>query len=657
MLVSGCALAATLLTLHVLAGFEPLGTALRALVSPRPAELRDLLVHDGALPRILTAWVAGAGLAVSASLLQVALRNPLAGPTTLGISSGAGLAMALGLLLVPGLTAADPALIALAGALAACVAVLMLSRRQQLSPEAVSVTGLLVTLGCGAGTTCLALLKGQQLGAFAIWGGGSLDQQGWPALVQMALHALPALAFAFLLVRPLDLLRLDDSGVRSLGVSPLLVRGLVMLTATWLAAAIVGTVGNIGFVDLAAAACVRLAGARRLLPQMAWSAFAGAAMLWLADGLALSIGRAGLMPIPTGAMTAIAGAPLLILLASRSRANVPPRALPPIATPRRRRPHRAAVVMAVALVAMIVLGLCLGHGPHGWRWSSGGELDALLPWRAPRVFAALSAGLCLALAGVLVQSVMGNPMASPELLGVGPAACIAGVVFMLVVPGADRSMQVLAGGAGAAAALAILLLLLRYGDISPVRSVLLGIGLTALLSAALNLGVALAPLSLEAVLTWIGGSTYHVTPGDAKVTAVIAAVGLVACLATTRLLALLPLGAPSATSLGVSVRQANTIVLLLAAVLSAAGTLMVGPFAFIGAMAPQIARMAGARSPMAVLILSALAGGLVLVIADFLGRNLMFPYQLPAGTMASVIGMLVVGALTVSPWPRAQSLR
>lgn len=646
--VAVCAGLATLFALHALAGVEPLGAALHALYAPRRAELADVLVHDGTLPRILTAWIAGAGLALSASLLQVALRNPLAGPTSLGISAGAGFAMVVGLLVLPGFTAMQPSLVALVGALLACFVVLGLSRRQQLSPEGVGVTGLLVTLGFGAAATSIALLRGESMAVFAIWGSGSLNLQGWTSLWQVTWHAAPALVVAFLLARPLDLLRLDDAGGRSLGVSPLLVRALVLLTATWLAAAIVGTVGNIAFVDLAAAACVRLAGARRLLAQMIWSAFAGAAMLWLADGLAVL----GQMPFPTGALTALAGAPMLIFLASRSRTRVPPRLLPPIAAPVRRTPVAMGAILALVLVATIVLGLCLGYGPTGWRWSSGAELEALLPWRAPRVFAALSAGLCLALAGVIVQSVMNNPMASPELLGVGPAASIAGILLILAVPGASRALQLGAGSAGAATALLVLLLLLRFGGISPVRSVLLGIGLTALLSAALNLGIALSPLDYTTVLAWIGGSTYHATLGDAAVTAAVAVFGLVACLLSARVVTMLSLGETSAGSLGLPVQRANTLLLLLAALLSAAGTLMVGPFAFIGAMAPQAARLLGARNATALLTLSALAGAAMLVAADFLGRNLLFPYQLPAGTMASVIGMVAVGALTLLPrWP------
>lgn len=640
-----CLLPAFALSLVFLAEVEPLGQALHALGAPRPFSLPDLIIHDGFLPRMITAWVAGAGLACAATLLQHALRNPLASPTTLGISAGAGLMVAVGLLTAPALIAVARPLVALAGALVATSAVLLLARRQRLSPESLAIAGLLITLGCGAGTTCLALLQGQALGALAIWGGGSLDQRGWFTLRQILLYGGPALLLVLPLLRPLEIMQLADTGVRSLGLSPGKLRFAALLLSAWLAAAVVGGVGTIGFVGLAAGAIARLSGTTRLRAQLPWAMALGGAMLWLADEVAQLLGRLGEMPLPTGAVTALIGAPLLVLLTRRIGRFVPPTAE---VRPAKKRPqHMEALLVGLALflVLLVVASSCLGHGPKGWAWASGENLRALWPWRGPRILGALGAGICLALAGVLVQRLTDNPMASPELIGVGPAAAIAGVGLLLYDPAAGRGLQLLVGGAGALAALLVLLALVGRQGFSPSRLVLLGIGLTALLGAGLNLAVALMPLHLGLLLAWVAGSTYHVTGQNAWITLGVAGVGLACALCAWRWLDILPLGEGTARALGLGLRGARFLLVLLAAGLSAAGTLMVGPFAFIGVMAPHCARLAGAQRPVPLLLLSALMGAMLMVVADFLGRNLLFPYQLPAGTMASAFGMLAMAGL------------
>jgi ferric hydroxamate transport system permease protein len=635
-----CLLPAVGLAFAAIASMPPLGEPIfsfRAAIQPAGFFLRDFIIYQSVVPRILLAWSAGAGLTIAASLLQHALQNPLASPTTLGINAGAGLSIGLVMLTMPGLVAVDRPLVAMAGAALAITIVLALGRHQNLAPETLAISGLLVTLGFGAAATSLALLQGQALGALAIWGGGTLDQRGWLALQQMLLHALPGVLFAIPMLRTLETMRLDDAGIRNLGVSPAVLRMVTVLLATWISASIVGVVGNIGFVDLAAAASVRLVGARRLWGQLLWGTLIGGTMLWLADSVAQLLSRLGQMAIPAGAVTALAGAPVLILLAARQRAVSPPEA--PLNRPTLRQDVPAkAVAILLALLCLIAVSLCFGHGLHGWQWSSGSELRTLLPWRAPRVVGAASAGTCLALAGVLVQALMANQMASPELLGVGPAACLANVILLLLVPDAERHTQLMVGAAGAAATLIFLLVLVRKSSFSPSRIVLLGIGLAGLLGAGVNLAVALKPLDFAVVLSWVAGSTYHTTWRDAEVTFALASAALAVSPLVTHWLRILPLGAATSIAIGVPLSLARLSLLSLAALLSAAGTLMVGPFAFIGLMAPHLARLLGARKPYASLILASLTGATLMVAADFIGRNLLFPYQLPAGAMASFLG-------------------
>lgn len=88
-----------------------------------------------------------------------------------------------------------------------------------------------------------------------------------------------------------------------------------------------------------------------------------------------------------------------------------------------------------AAVGGLIVALMFGRDSQGWRWIVGDELQALLHWRWPRVLAALAAGMMLAVAGTLIQKLTGNPMASPEVLGISSGAAFGVVIMLFIVPG------------------------------------------------------------------------------------------------------------------------------------------------------------------------------------------------------------------------------
>lgn len=138
---------------------------------------------------------------------------------------------------------------------------------------------------------------------------------------------------------------------------------------------------------------------------------------------------------PVGMLTALTGGPLLILLASKARHQMPEAA--PSVYEGEPAGVRFPAGMAFGLLAVaVVLSLFLGQGLHGWHWTTLMEQHAILPMRLPRLLAALSAGALLAAAGVLMQRVSGNPLASPEIPGIGGGAAMGVTAFLLLFPGA-----------------------------------------------------------------------------------------------------------------------------------------------------------------------------------------------------------------------------
>ncbi|WP_156295385.1 Fe(3+)-hydroxamate ABC transporter permease FhuB [Methylobacterium aquaticum] len=637
LIVLALALAALALALRDLALRLPPGQWGAALLAPDATDTRQMLVHLTVMPRIAVALLCGAGLGLAGAVCQQVLRNPLAEPTTLGISAGASLALSAATLWAPGLLAYGREGVALAGSFAALLFVFGLAWRRALSPVSLVLAGLIVTLYCGALASALSLFHRDYLIGIYLWGAGFLSQQGW-GVAAFLLPRLGVAAFLIaLMVRPLTLLGLDDEAARNLGLGLTGARLAALVVAVSLSAAVTSAVGVIGFVGLAAPAIVAIAGARRLRDRLVWAPLCGAALLWLTDGLVLLI-PTGYREVPTGAATALLGAPVMLALLPRLRKGVLWRAEPAAAVPRAARPGLVLAAGAGLLALALWGALAFAYGPRGWSWAGLTGIAEMLPWRGPRVAAALAAGAMLAMAGMLLQRMMNNPMASPEVLGVSSGAALGVIVALFLTEAPSRVVQLAAGTAGAFAVLLGILVLGRRDAFSPERLLLAGVATSAAFGAIVAVAMATGDPRVGTLLTWLAGSTYGVDPGEAA--GFLAAAAILAGLAPmlARWLDILPLGAATAQAVGLHVPRVRLVVMLAAAVMTAVPTLVVGPLSFVGLMAPHIARLIGLQRALHHLVGAAILGALLLTLADWAGRTIIFPYQMPAGLLATVIG-------------------
>jgi iron complex transport system permease protein len=632
-LVGVLALAAAAMSLSTLALRLPIGLWLDTIAAPDAADVRQMLVRYSFAPRLAISLLCGAALGLAGALLQLALRNPLASPTTLGISAGANLALAMAMLWAPAMLAFGREWTAMAGGLVAALIVLGLSWHRRLSPLTVVLAGMVVSLYCGALAAMLALFNSHYLAGLFIWGGGSLSQQDWvPASFLAPRLALGMLAAA-LLVRPLTLLTLDDDHAKSLGLSVPLIRLSALALAVALTGFVVGAVGVIGFIGLAAPALVNIAGARRVASRLIWSTLLGAALLWFTDQCVQRLaGDYGEM-LPTGAITALFGSPLLLWLLPRLRLSLQLPSGLGEAVSRANRPLLLLGGLGLLLVVMVALSLRLGYGLEGW--SVSGDL---LEWRMPRALAALAAGIMLACAGGMLQRMTGNPMASPEVLGVSAGAAFGLIVAMFMLSEVGKAEQLGAATLGALLALLAILALGRGSAAAPERVLLAGVALGAMFDALVTALMASGDPRATQLLNWMTGSTYAVDAADATVAVVAAIASLCALPLLARWLDIVPLGGVTSTALGLHLRRSHGVLLTVTAVMTAVSTLVIGPLTFVGLMAPHLARFLGLQRALPQLIGAALIGGAVMVAADWLGRVAAYPWQIPAGLAATFIG-------------------
>lgn len=273
------------------------------------------------IPRTLTAAGAGAALAISGVLIQIAVRNPLADASIIGVSSGAGLGAMLLLYLLPSVSIYFLPGAAMIGAGMAALFIFMLSWKQGLNPSAVVLMGIAVSAVASAGIQIL-IVRQERLGnAGYIWITGSTYARGWTQVQTIGVFLLILVPLALWLARRFELLKLDDESATGLGLSVRNTRLLSMLVGVLLAAGAVACVGTIGFIGLIAPHMVRMITGHPLRRFMFLSALSGSVILVLAD----TIGRTVVAPteVPSGLLVALIGTPYFLYLMYRTNGRKP----------------------------------------------------------------------------------------------------------------------------------------------------------------------------------------------------------------------------------------------------------------------------------------------------------------------------------------------
>ena len=610
---------------------------LHLLLSPDLADPRQAVAYLSVFPRILLALVAGLALGFAGSVFQTVLRNPLAEPGLLGVTSGAQLALAASLLYAPALWINGYELVALGGGIAVFAIVALAAAGRGASAPAFVLTGVVISLYCNAIYGLLILFHHDFLSDLLTWQAGSLQQSGWQSMARLTAQVGTVGLVMILLLRPLRLLSLGDGPARSLGLSPAVVKVSLLGLASALAAIVTAEIGIIGFIGLAAPAL-----ARRLWPRRSHNplpaAFVGAILLLFIDQtLALLVPYAG--DIPAGAAAGLFTGPLLAFLAVTGRQAERPRTdRTPLSARRLRRPMLGLALLLVLLLVAAALSVLAGVSDHGWQILSPSDPAVPWHWRLPRLLGAAGAGTCLAVAGLLLQRALRNPLASPDLLGVGHGAGLGLIIAFMIVPAGAVWSKLAVSAIGAAAVLALVATLARRASFQPERTLLVGVGLGSMVHALLVLFLASGGPNGAALLSWFSGSIGAVRLTDGVMVCVVALAATAAALVLGRWLAALPLGDTAVTAIGIPDRAARTTLFFVAAIAIAAATMIVGPVSFIGLMVPHLVAQAGFRRERDLVVACALTGAAFLVGADWIGRNLAWPWPMAPGLISALLG-------------------
>ncbi|EOW9392440.1 Fe(3+)-hydroxamate ABC transporter permease FhuB [Vibrio cholerae] len=585
------------------------------------------------LPRAVMAIVVGAVLGLVGSLMQQLTQNRLTSPLTLGTSSGAWLGLIIVNIWFSDWVADYSALAAMAGALLAFALIISIAGLRNLTGLPLVVSGMVVNILLGSIATALVLLNEEFAQNVFMWGAGDLAQNGWEWLTWL----LPRLTLVFPLLlfapRVLTLLRLGHEGAAARGLAVLPAFLFLMAGGIWLVSASITAVGVIGFIGLLTPNIARSLGARIPKMELYSSALLGALLLLATDMLAMGLSVWAEEVVPSGITAAVIGAPALIWFSRRQLQAQD--SLSISLSSHRRSPSRWAV-MLIAAALFLALGLHIGWQMESASWALPSEFQWPLRW--PRMLTALFAGVGLAIAGTLLQRLIYNPLASPDILGVSSGATFALVFASLFLGQSLQSTHWMTALLGSAAVLVVLLLLGRRHHYAPSSLILTGIAITALLEALVQFTLAKGTGDSYQILLWLSGSTYRVT-GEQALLLSVGVVGLtLLALGLSRWLTLISIGRGFASARGLSASRASLVLLILVALLCALVTATMGPVSFVGLIAPHMAMMLGAQRAPSQLLLAALVGGTLMLWADWLGQALLFPAQIAAGTLVAIIG-------------------
>jgi iron complex transport system permease protein len=316
-------------------------------------------------------------------------------------------------------------------------------------------------------------------------------------------------------------------------------------------------------------------------------------------------------------------------------------------------PGRPALGWAVALTVLAGLGLLLGTavGSQGWEvwWQAGQDpvmQQIVMDIRLPRSLGAWLGGALLGLAGAIAQGLFRNPLADPYLLGSASGASLGVSVYLSLFGGSVMASAWwprlgMTGAAFAGAVLAVVLtLLLSRGVQQTLRLLLAGVVVGVVLGALASLVALFEPQVLQAMQGFMLGSTSLVGWTSCGLMALALLLSLALAWALARVLDALTLGEATAHSLGMPLRQARLLLVAAMSVATAAAVAQMGLIAFVGLAAPHAVRSLVRCTHAGVLVLSALMGGALLLLADVLARGLLAPQDLPVGVLTAVLGGL-----------------
>ncbi|MCD8844743.1 iron chelate uptake ABC transporter family permease subunit [Staphylococcus gallinarum] len=260
-------------------------------------------------------------------------------------------------------------------------------------------------------------------------------------------------------------------------------------------------------------------------------------------------------------------------------------------------------------------------------------------YRTPRMLLALIGGCSLAISGSLIQGVVRNPLASPDVIGITKGASLSAVTIIMLFPSAPLFVLPFGSFAGALVISLILTTLISKFNVQGSKLALIGLAIGAICTAIVQFLLIRNPQDANTALVWLTGSLYGHNMSNVYVLLPWFILSLPVIFYFCHQLDILTLGDDIAIALGTKVKMIKMILLFLAVTLAGASISVVGGLSFLGLIAPHIARRMVGHKHIHITTMSGLIGALILVISDGLARGIHPPIDIPVGVVVAIVGV------------------
>lgn len=303
------------------------------------------------------------------------------------------------------------------------------------------------------------------------------------------------------------------------------------------------------------------------------------------------------------------------------------------------------IIFTVILLGLFILAMKVGSIDIGVKDLVVGlltnvdeaKINIIRDLRMPRVIAAILIGANLSVAGVLLQAIIRNPLADPSVAGISAGASLASVIILLFAPQLN-TMRPLFGFIGGLVACTIVYSIAYKKGLSPIRIVLSGIAVNAMLAAMTSMSNMIGSNNSSAIQLWLSGSLANITWMDVRLLSIYSLIGYIGAFLLYRSCDVIVLGEKNAKSLGFNYDLQMILICLVAVFLASTATAVGGIIAFVGLVVPHICRIIIGSGHKYLIPFSITVGGILLLVADTLARSAFKPVEVPVGMVMAVIG-------------------
>ena len=303
------------------------------------------------------------------------------------------------------------------------------------------------------------------------------------------------------------------------------------------------------------------------------------------------------------------------------------------------------VIALIILLATILISLKLGSVNITFKelisglfsGQSDGNIGIIKALRMPRVLIAVLVGVNLAIAGVLLQSVIRNPLADPYITGISSGACVVTIFFMVFIPSVTNLRPIFVFLGGLVCCVIIYFIAYKNG-LSLIRVVLAGAACNVLLGGFSSMITVSAGLGASNIQKWIMGSLATVNWSNVHILLIYSVIGIVAALLLSKVCNILALGSKNARSLGFNYDLYMIIVTAVAIFLASISTAIAGIISFVGLVVPHVCRIIIGSDHKYLIPCSGIVGGFLVLFADTVGRIAMRPNEIPVGVVTAILG-------------------